>query len=78
MILGFVDHVFNGIKRLVGIERASLWPSREHLVVKGYHAGTLEGNACCALLKLGDKLLDDEILGDVPTFKMLLYINVIK
>ena len=78
MILGFVDHVFNGIKRLVGIERASLWPSREHLVVKGYHAGTLEGNACCALLKLGDKLFDDEILGDVPTFKMLLYINVIK
>ena len=77
LILGFVDHVFSGVKKLVGIERASLWPSREHLVVKGYQGGTLEGNACNALLKLGNKLLDDEILGDVPQSKMLPYVNAI-
>ena len=49
-----------------------------HLVVKGYHGGTIKGNACPALLKLGEKLLDDKILGDVLKFKMLNYINAIK
>ena len=57
LILGFVDHIFTGIKKLVGTERASLWPAQEHLVAKGYHGGTLEGNACRALLKLGEKLI---------------------
>ena len=79
LILGFVDHVFSGIKKLVGIETrewAYLWPSWEHLVVKGYQRGTLEGNACNALLKLDNKLLDDEIL-DVPQSKMMPYVNAI-
>ena len=76
LILGFVDHIFTGIKKLVGTERASLWSAREHLVAKGYNGGTLEGNAC-ALLKLGEKLLDEQILRDVPQSHMLPYVNAI-
>ena len=62
LILGFVDHIFTGIKKLVGTERASIWPAWEHLVVRGYRGGTLEGYACCALLKLGEKFLMNKFL----------------
>lgn len=78
LILGFVDHVWKAVARLVGKERACLWPSRENLVPKGYQGGTLEGNACRKLLKLGDKLLDPEILGNVPAAKMKTLVHAVK
>ena len=62
LILGFVDHIFTGIKKLVGTERVSLWPTREHLVAKGYHGGTLEGNACHALVNLEKNFLMNKFL----------------
>ena len=78
LILGFVAHVWKAVAKLVGKDRACLWPSRENLVPKGYQGGTLEGNACRKLLKLGDKLLDSEILGNVPAAKMKPLVNALK
>ena len=78
LILGFVDHVCKAVEKLVGKERACLWPSRENLVPKGYQGGTLEGNACHKLLKLVHKFLDHETLGNVPAAKMKPLVHVVK
>ena len=78
LILGFVSYVMNSLEKLVGLERANLWPAKQNLVPKGYHGGSLEGDACRKLLKLGDKLLDPEILGPVSAIQMQPIVHAVK
>ena len=63
LILGFVSLIMKSFEKMVGKERAMLWPAKLHLVAKGYQDGTLEGNACQRLLKQADQILDPEVLG---------------
>ena len=78
-ILGFVNHLFfDGLCPLLSKEKALLWPMKLNLVAKGYHGGTLEGNACRHLLRNADKLLDPEIIGETPIEKVEPFITTLK
>lgn len=65
LLQGFVNHLFwDGLVKLVGKDKALLWPQKLNLVAKNYHGDMFEGNACRKLLKEADKLVDAEITSD--------------
>ena len=78
LILGFVSLIMKSLENMVGKERAMLWPSKLHLVAKGYQGGTLEGNACRKLLKQADRILDPEVLGNVPSLMVQPIVHAVK
>ena len=47
-------------------------------MTKGYFGGTLQGNACRALLSKGYVLLDPDILGDTPEEQMAPFIDALE
>lgn len=62
LMQGFVNHLFwDGLVKLVGREKALIWPKKLNVVSKNYQGDIFEGNACRKLLKEADKLNDSEI-----------------
>ena len=47
-------------------------------MTQGYFGGTLEGNACRALLSKGKLLLDPDILGDTPKEHMAPFVDALE
>ncbi|CAH1106663.1 unnamed protein product [Psylliodes chrysocephalus] len=79
ILQGFVNHVFwQGLVKLIGEEKALLWPKKLNLISKNYHGHAFEGNACRKLLTEADKLNDPEIYKDVGIFKIMPYIAAFK
>lgn len=71
-----MNHLFwQGLVKLLGREKALIWPEKLNLVSKNYHGDAFEGNACRTLLKEADKLEDPEIYKDVGIFKVIPYIS---
>lgn len=79
ILQGFVNHLFwQGLVKLVGEEKALLWPKKLNLISKNYHGNGFEGNACRKLLIEADKLNDPQIYKDVGIFKIIPYIAAFK
>ena len=59
ILQGFVNHLFwNGLVKLLGRDKALIWPKKLKVVKKNYHGEIFEGNACRKLLKNADMLND--------------------
>ncbi|CAH0559569.1 unnamed protein product [Brassicogethes aeneus] len=70
ILQGYVNHIFwNSIVKVVGRDKALLWPQKLCLVSKNYHAEVFEGNACRKLLREHEKLQDKDIYGDNEPLK---------
>lgn len=69
---------WDGLIPLVGREKALLWPRKLKLVPKSYQGEIFEGNACRALLKQADKLLDPEIYEECGPLKLVPYVSAFK
>ena len=67
-LLGFLNHVFwNGLCPLLGKEKALIWPAKLHLIPKGYHGTTFEGNQCRTLISNAEKLRDPDIFDHIQS-----------
>lgn len=54
------------------------WLKKLNLISKHYQGEKFEGNACRRLLKESDLLNDKDILQDIPTFKIIPFIQTLK
>ena len=64
ILQGFVNHLFwdkNGIKDIVGEQKALIWPKKLNAIPVNYHGRVFEGNACKKMLENVDALLDVNI-----------------
>ena len=62
LMMGFTNHLFwSGIVKIVGRDRALIWPTKLSIISKNYHGEIFEGNACRKLLKKADKFNDPDI-----------------
>lgn len=78
-MMGFANHLFwNGLVPILTEEVALLWPKKLNLVSKSYHGRQFEGNACRALIKSADILLEPEICAGVGQLKLLPFVNAFK
>ena len=56
LLQGFVNHLFwNGIVKVVGLEKALLWPKKLSIIHKNYQGEVFEGNQCRRLLREADQ-----------------------
>lgn len=79
LLLGFVNHLFwNGIVKVVGRDKALLWPKKLSIIHKNYQGDAFEGNQCRKLLKAADALQDPIIYENVGPFRLLPYIASLK
>ena len=80
VLMGFTNHTFwNGYVHVVGgLENALRFPKALHVISKDYHGSVFEGNACKAMLKKADKMLDKEVLGGVSPFVVMPYVRTYK
>lgn len=79
ILQGFVNHLFwDGLVKLVGLEKALIWPTNLNIIAKDYHGKTFEGNACRRLLKEADKLLDPLIYEKVGQLSIVPYVSAFK
>lgn len=79
LLQGFVNHIFwNGLVKIVGRERALLWPKKLKVIPKSYHGEIFEGNACRKLLQNADMLNDQEIYSNFGIFRLQPIISAFK
>lgn len=65
LLLGFFNHLFwDGLVKVVGRDKALIWPKKLCIVSKSYHGEAFEGPACKKLLKEVDRLNDPDITSD--------------
>ena len=76
---GFVNHTFfNGLVKVIVLERALNFPKSLNLVAKDYYGSIFEGNACRSMLKQADKMMNREVLGDTSPLLVIPYVRAYK
>lgn len=69
---------WDSLVKLLGREKALLWPKKLNIVSKNYQGELFEGNHCRKLIKSADGLLDYQIYEDVGYFKLIPYVQAFK
>lgn len=78
-MMGFVNHTFfDGLVKVLGREKALQFPKSINLIAKDYHGSVFEGNACRAMLKNSDKMMEKEVLGNTSPLLVLPYVRCYK
>lgn len=74
-----VNHLFwDGIVRVVGREKALVWPRKLGIISKAYHGEVFEGNGCKKLLSEADKLLDPQIYEGHNQYTLVPFVSALK
>lgn len=79
ILQGFVNHIFwDGLVKLLGRDRALLWPKHLNVIAQNYHGEIFEGNACRKMIKNSDFLLSRDMLGDTSPLIIVPYVTCLK
>lgn len=79
ILQGLVNHLFwNGLVKIMGRDRALMWPKKVNVIAQNYHGDVFEGNACRKLIKSADCLLSRDVLGEISPLIVIPFVNTFK